>query len=124
RFVDRLTAPAPASVSAAPRPGTVCLDGLIFRPDPDVVARPAGDELFLVHLTRGHVFRLNRTGKAVWDFLASSPTADQLVASVSAAFSQSPQRVAPDVIELLRQMLDQSLVEAAPEARPCAVSSN
>lgn len=124
RFVDRLTTPAPALAPAVPCPSTDPLDGLIFRPDPDVVARPAGDELFLVHLTRGHVFRLNRTGKAVWALLDSAPSADQIVSSVSAAYGESAERVAEDVHGLLRQLRDQSLLEVSPEARWCAVSSN
>jgi hypothetical protein len=123
RLMDRLTRPA-APPAATPGPELESFHRLSLRPHPDVVSRQTGDEFFLVHLSGGSVYRLNRTGRLVWELLGTTPSAGEIARQVGSAYARSPDEVAPDVQALLRDLARNSLLEALPEAGQCASSSN
>lgn len=105
RWLPRTTGPAPA----APRP--FAADGQRFRPRPDVVERRLGDELFLVNLSGGSVFRLNRTGVAVWELAGQRLTTGEIADRLPESWGVARDRLRHDVRALLGELVAQRLVE-------------
>jgi hypothetical protein len=107
-YVARVPAARRASTAAAaPR----------FSRVSDVAAEPVGDELLLVHLVRGTTFRLNRTGRALWELTDEPRTAEQLVDALHARLHVPRERLAADVAPLLAQLVEGALLRAD-AARP------
>jgi len=105
--------PAPA---ATPRPAAA--GGARFRPLPDVVERRLGADVFLVHLARGSVHRLNRTGAAVWELAGQRLSAAEIADRLHVSWPVPPDQLRRDVTALLDDLLAQDLLEPLPEGAP------
>ena len=99
-------------------------DNVLLHPRSDVAIRKTGDEVFLVHLSHGTVFQLNRTGQMVWESLETKSSPKEITERLSSCYGLQPEAVAADVRLLLQELLEHSLLEILAEAGPCASSSN
>jgi hypothetical protein len=98
-----------------------CGEEIVLRPHPDVVARILGEEVFLVHLSRGTVFRLNQTGKMVWDQLAAARSPAEIIEYMHTYYGISADRLSPDLHVILGDMLRNGLIEKCAETTSCGV---
>ncbi|MCK6549724.1 PqqD family peptide modification chaperone [Myxococcota bacterium] len=80
-------------------------------PHPDVVTEVAGDELLLVQLGRGSTFRLNRTGRQVWDAAIAGESLAELSERLAPALNVAPERLLADALALARALVDGGLAE-------------
>lgn len=103
RRPDRAPAPGPRPALAG--------EGTRFRPLPDVVERRLGDDVFLVHLGRGSVYRLNRTGVAVWELAGQRLSAAEIADRLHETWAVSRDQLGRDVSALLADLLAQDLLE-------------
>jgi len=123
RLVDRLIAPVAQDLPARSAPKAENID-LLLRPRPEVVTRQTGQDIFLVHLSCGTVFRLNHTGQRVWDLLATAGSAKAIAERLAAEYRISAELVGADVQALLKELLCHSLVEPASELEACTSLSS
>ena len=86
-----------------------------FRACPEVAAEALADELVLVHLGRGSTFRLNRTGKRVWELVREGRTAEEMAALLHNAWSVPSGRLEADVRRVLADLVREQLLEPIAE---------
>lgn len=86
-----------------------------FRARLEVAAEALGEELVLVHLGRGSTFRLNRTGKRVWELIQAGRTAGEMVAELQAEWPLSACRLEADVSRVLADLVREQLLEPIAE---------
>jgi hypothetical protein len=77
---------------------------------PNVYARPFGDETVLLDFARGEYFGLNDVGAEVWRGLEKGCSVNQIVDLIVERFDVERARAFGDVIAILRDMLDCSLI--------------
>jgi hypothetical protein len=122
-------APAPAHGPAAqahpPHVLVAPLSGPDLRGDPmiglgriltcsdRVVAQQAQGEQVLLALDTGHYYTLNEVGSTVWALFDGSASLASVVTAVCAEFEAPPQVVEADVVELVRDLLDEGLLVEA-----------
>ena len=87
----------------------------VYRSHPDVVAEVVGNELLLVQLSQGTTFRLNRTGRAVWDQLVSGLSVNEVIDRVHSESGTSTEFLKQDVSKLLKDLVENSLLEPQPK---------
>lgn len=121
-ILDQLTTPIRSDIVSQPALDSRILAGTSLSPHPEVVARAMGDDVFLVHLVRGTVFRLNHTGLMAWDLLGTSQSVPEIIEQVAAVYGVEPCRVEPDIHALLGELLRNGLLELPVES-PCCESS-
>ncbi len=87
-----------------------------LHPSPSVLTQQAGDDLVLVHARTGSAFRLNATGRILWERLAQGgATQPELVDALAAVFDQPRERLEADVDTLVRELLESELVVRDPD---------
>lgn len=79
----------------------------------DVVRREVGDELILLNLETEAYYGLNPTGRAFVDGVVAGATPSQVAERVAEEHDEPIGTVLEDMLELLRELLDAGLVEAA-----------
>lgn len=79
--------------------------------DPDVATESVGDGMVLVHLGRGTTFRLNHTGRLVWELIGAGRTQAEIVAHIEAAWGVAAAQLNSDVASLLQQLLQAKLLQ-------------
>lgn len=77
----------------------------------DTITEAAGDELLLVQLGRGTTFRLNRTGRLVWDAAMEGRTFAELSAQLAPTLGVAPERLLADALVLARALISGGLAE-------------
>lgn len=82
-----------------------------FRRPPFIEVRERGPEMFVVHLVDGAVFRLNNTGKMVWEQATAHRCVGDIVHCIAHTWSLAPESVETDVRQLLNALLQHSLLE-------------
>jgi hypothetical protein len=88
-----------------------------YRPDPDVATEAVGDGMMLVHLGRGTTFRLNRTGKVVWELAKTGKSQAEIVSQLQATWDVPAARLDSDVVGILQSLVDARLLEQQGETR-------
>jgi Coenzyme PQQ synthesis protein D (PqqD) len=83
-----------------------------YRHNSGVVTEALGDGLVLVDLDRGTTFRLNRTGKVIWELLRQPRTRAELVGQMHGSWKVASQELERDVTALLTELLNNHLLEA------------
>ena len=89
-----------------------------YRPNADVVTEVSGNDLILVHLGRGTTFRLNRTGKIVWELIIAGRTPREIIGHIGQLWSVPAAQLESEVSLLMANLLQAGLVEPVPEAKP------
>lgn len=90
--------------------------GCRYVADPAVVAEVVDDQLILVQIRTGATFRLNQTGKTIWQ-LASTGTAEpDIVERLAAEFPIAQARLIEDTNLLLAALLRNQLLRPVTEA--------
>ncbi len=120
RLFDRWTTPIPCAPLPVPVREFVNLACSSLRPHPDVVTRQSGDNIFLVHLTRGTAFRLNHSGLKVWELLGTAHSVREITERMCACYNERPEIVASDVQSIINELARNSLLDVTAEAAPCA----
>jgi len=83
----------------------------------DVTAEAVEEELLLVNLAKGQVFRLNPTGKLVWEGAIAGHTAGEIVDELLRRREWPRPQVEGDVHELMAALLQNGLLEECAELR-------
>jgi hypothetical protein len=99
------------SSSDVPTPTLAPTAEVRYQADPDVAAECVGDGMILVHLGRGTTFRLNHTGKLVWELAKLGRTQTEIVAEMQAAWDVPRERLNSDVALVLQELLHEQLLE-------------
>ena len=71
--------------------------------------------MLLVHLGDGTTFRLNSTGRAIWNLLSAGLTAAEVTERLHSELGVSAGRLRRDVEQLLKNLLKNALLEPLPE---------
>jgi hypothetical protein len=71
--------------------------------------------MVLVHLGKGTTFRLNHTGKRVWELVKEGRSQAEIVTELQAAWSVPAAQLNLDVATLLHQLLRERLLQPAVE---------
>jgi hypothetical protein len=86
-----------------------------FRARPEVVSEAITEGLVLLDMDQGTTFRLNPTGKRVWELVGQGYNRDEIVATMSREFAGASGRVAADVDHFMVELLANRLIEPQPE---------
>jgi hypothetical protein len=76
-----------------------------------VAAELVGEELLLVHLESGKTFRINKTGRLIWELACASCTAGEITERLQAHFQVAPATLTADVVSLLDDLVKNGLLE-------------
>lgn len=87
--------------------------GRILTRSERVVAQQAQGEQVLLALDTGQYYTLNEVGSMVWALFDGSASLASVVTAVCAEFEAPPQVVEADVVELVRDLLDEGLLVEA-----------
>jgi hypothetical protein len=85
-----------------------------FRPSPDVLMREVEGEYVLVHMARNQIFALNRTGARLWQLLMQGRTRGEAIEQLTREFDVAPETVERETEGLLRQLVQEGLLERDP----------
>jgi hypothetical protein len=88
-----------------------------YQSDPDAAAECVADGMILVHLVRGTTFRLNHTGKVVWELAKIGRTQAEIVAQMQATWDVPAARLNSDVSAILQALVEARLLEQREETR-------
>ena len=101
---------------AAERAAPANVAGLgCFAPDPAVTAKTLGDQLVLVQLRTGATFRLNQTGRLIWELACAGKSRADIVQRLAAAFPTVADRLPVDADRLLQELLQYQLLQPVGE---------
>lgn len=106
----------PAVVPRAAEPAKVAGLGR-FAPDPAVTAKTLGDQLVLVQLRTGATFRLNQTGRLIWELACAGSSTADIVQRLAAEFPAATDRLPEDAARLLQELLQCQLLQPLEEGR-------
>lgn len=82
-----------------------------YRQNPAIAAKRVDDDLFLVNPENDDIYFLNAIGAGVWNLLALPSTADELAATLAAAFpDMARDRLEADVARLVSDMAGRALI--------------
>jgi Coenzyme PQQ synthesis protein D (PqqD) len=87
----------------------ISLQSIVVR-SADVVATAVGPELILLHVTHGIYYSLNDTGGRTWQWLEQPMQVEDIVCRLGQEYGVAREICEPDVIRLLQQLEQQSLV--------------
>ena len=79
-----------------------------------VRAAIVGEEQVLLHLERGHYFRLNPTAAWIWEQLAEPQNLEGLQAGLTRTYEVEGATARADLEELVTELLSESLIELEP----------
>src|SRR6516162_9093729 len=71
--------------------------GVRYRCLPNIVAEPVGELLILIDMDQGTAFRLNSSGKLVWELVQKEKSTAEIVEQMSGMFRVSREKLASDV---------------------------
>jgi DNA-binding CsgD family transcriptional regulator len=77
----------------------------------NVAAEEVGNELFLVQLAQGMTFRMNRTGKAIWELAVDGLTAGAIAERLHLSLGVSADQLQRDATKLLEELVQNGLLE-------------
>lgn len=78
-----------------------------------VVAQRASDAVVLLHLESGRYFSLEGTGDRIWQLCDGERTFGEIIRALSHEFGADPATVRADMLELLRDLEAEGLVDDA-----------
>jgi hypothetical protein len=81
-----------------------------YQPLPHVVAEPIGNELVLLDLDSGMAFRLNATGRRVWELAQQRQTAAEIARELTTLYGITGAQAQTDVTEILTQLVHDRLM--------------
>jgi Coenzyme PQQ synthesis protein D (PqqD) len=81
-----------------------------FRPTPDTVAEPLGDDLVLIHMKTDRMFLLARTGARVWDLLSTGYEIAEIQQRMSEEFDATEAQLATDIHDLIASLRAEQLI--------------
>lgn len=76
-----------------------------------VRAAKVGEEQVLLHLERGHYFRLNPTAAWIWEQLAEPRNLEDLQSGLTRSYQVEGAVARADLEELVTELLSESLIE-------------
>lgn len=82
----------------------------------DIIEREFQGESVLLDLNTGLYFSLNPVGSFIWRLLDGALTARAIAEQMSANYDVDPDTAARDTEELMRDLLDQKLIQSAAPA--------
>lgn len=82
----------------------------------DIIERELQGESVLLDLNTGLYFSLNSVGSFVWRLLDGLHTAQDIAEHLSATYDVDPETAVRDTEELIRDLLDQRLIQTAAPA--------
>jgi hypothetical protein len=85
-----------------------------YRAHPDVVTEPLGEGMILVHLGNGVTFRLNPTGRVIWEQARQARCPADIVQSMERDYEVSRSQLEVEVQGIMSQLVGHELLE--PEA--------
>jgi hypothetical protein len=77
---------------------------------PDVVAEPIGKELVILNLVSGLAFRLNETGRQVWELAQQDRTSAEIAEQLATAYGIDTDRARADVSGILARLVHDRLM--------------
>jgi hypothetical protein len=80
----------------------------------DIVAEAVGAELILLDLDQGSAFRLNATGKVVWQLARQARTGAEIARQLAVTFAAPPDQVERDVDRVLGELVRHRLLAPVP----------
>lgn len=95
---------SPADVSGTPK----------IRRCAAVRAAKVGEEQVLLHLERGHYFRLSPTAAWIWEQLAEPQSLEDLQSGLTRTYEVEGAAARADLEELVTELLSESLIELEP----------
>ncbi len=85
-----------------------------FQKSEDVVSREVAGEMVLLDLASGLYFGLDPVGSRIWEVLDDGPCAlNDVCAAIEAQFDAPREVIERDVIALMQELSEKSLVESA-----------
>lgn len=88
----------------------ISLNARVRVPD-GVLMRELDGESVLLNLDNGHYFGLDDVGTRVWALAVTGPTLGDALHALEDEYDVEPARLAADVRELLRQLVEHNLIE-------------
>lgn len=85
---------------------------LVWRPNPEVIAKRLDQDTILVDISTSRMFELNETGTRIWELLGQGLNVGQIVQHLVSEFEVEDCQAADEVKTLLSQLQDQGLVTA------------
>jgi coenzyme PQQ synthesis protein D (PqqD) len=70
-----------------------------------------GDDMVIAGLQRGNYYRLSSVGARVWQLIQSPITPAEVGSVIAAEYDVNPERCEKDLLDLLKSMLDEGLIE-------------
>ena len=90
----------------------VSLDTPIAKATTEVIDRAVEDETLVIHLPSGNYFSLNSVGTQMWENIDGRRTVRELADLISAEYDAEPERIQPDVLNLINELVSEGLVFA------------
>jgi hypothetical protein len=84
-----------------------------YRASGDALAATLSDGAVLLHLHSKRYFSLNESGTRIWELLQQETEIDAIVAALVAEFDVSAAAAREAVEGLIRELLDERLIETA-----------
>ncbi len=81
-----------------------------FRPNPDTVAEPLGNDLVLVHMKTDRILLLQGTGVRIWELLSTGHDVAEIRARILREFEATETEVATDIDDLLASLQREQLI--------------
>jgi Coenzyme PQQ synthesis protein D (PqqD) len=81
----------------------------------EVAAKVIDDEAIIMHLGSGMYYSMDRTGAVIWDWLERGHTVAQIIEGIVERYDVSPGKAGEDVEQLLRRLIEETLVQPEPE---------
>jgi Coenzyme PQQ synthesis protein D (PqqD) len=85
---------------------------LVWRPNPEVIAKRLDQDTVLVDISTSRMFELNETGTRIWELLGQGLNVGQIVRHLVSEFEVEDGQAADELKTLLSQLQDQGLVTA------------
>jgi coenzyme PQQ synthesis protein D (PqqD) len=82
----------------------------------EVAAKIIDNEAILINLTTGLYYSMGAVGGRVWSLIERKGNADEIAATIASEYDVAPETAVTDVHALVRQLLDEKLIDARPSA--------
>ena len=77
----------------------------------EVAAKVIDNEAIIMNLATGMYYSMERTGAVIWEWIERGHTMRQIVEGLVECYDVSPARAGDDVEQLLRKLVDETLVQ-------------
>jgi hypothetical protein len=88
----------------------------------DVAAKIIDNEAILINLTTGLYYSMGTVGGRVWSLIEQGNAAENIAATIASEFDVGADIAVADVDELVRQLLDEKLIDATPSIAAVGVT--